>query len=64
MTGASVLIPLRKLLGLYAALYAVVHFSIFVGLDYFFSWELIKQAIVEKPFVMIGFAAFLILSTC
>ncbi len=62
ITGYSKLLPLRKIFGLYAALYAVIHFSIFVGLDYFFSWELIKQAIVEKPFVTMGFGAFLILA--
>ncbi len=62
LTGSNLLLPLRRILGLYAALYAVIHFSIFVGLDYFFDWTLIKQAIVEKPFVMVGFAGFLILA--
>lgn len=62
ITGWNAILPLRKLLGLYSALYATVHFSIFVGLDYFFSWELISQAVAEKPFVMMGFAAFLILT--
>jgi len=54
-------IPLRKLLGLYAFLYAGIHFLIFVGLDYGFDLQLIWQTIVEKRFVLVGFAAFLIL---
>ena len=54
-------IPLRKLLGLYAFLYASIHFLIFVGLDYGFDLQLIWQTIVEKRFVLVGFAAFLIL---
>ena len=62
LTGIKDLNPARKLLGLYAALYAALHFSIFVGLDYFFDWELIKDAILEKPFVLVGFGAFTILS--
>ena len=62
LTGKRDLNPARRLLGLYAALYATLHFSIFVGLDYFFDWELIKDAIFEKPFVLVGFGAFLILS--
>ena len=62
LTGLRDLNPVRKLLGLYAALYATLHFSIFVGLDYFFDWELIKEAIFEKPYVLVGFGAFSILS--
>ena len=62
ITGKNYLSPLRKLLGLYSALYATLHFSIFVGLDYFFDWELISDAIIEKPYVLAGFSAFLILS--
>ena len=54
-------IPLRKLLGLYAFLYASIHFLIFVGLDYGFDLQLIWQNIIEKRFVLVGFAAFLIL---
>ena len=54
-------IPLRKLLGLYAFLYAGIHFLIFVALDYGFDLQLIWQTIVEKRFVLVGFAAFLIL---
>ena len=62
LTGKRILNPARKLLGLYAALYATLHFSIFVGLDYFFDWELIKDAIFEKPYVLVGFGAFTVLS--
>ena len=62
LTGKRDLNPARRLLGLYAALYATLHFSIFVGLDYFFDWELIKEVIFEKPYVLVGFGAFIILS--
>ena len=54
-------IPLRKLLGLYAFLYASIHFFIFVGLDYGFDLNLIWENLTEKRFVLVGFAAFLIL---
>ena len=62
LTGRRELNPARRLLGLYAALYASMHFSIFVGLDYFFDWELIKEVIFEKPYVLAGFGAFIIIS--
>lgn len=59
--GWRKLIPLRRLFGLYAALYATLHFLIFVGLDYGFDWELLQEAIFEKRYALIGFSAFLIL---
>ncbi|MBN1221149.1 MAG: sulfoxide reductase heme-binding subunit YedZ [Anaerolineae bacterium] len=54
-------LPLRKLFGLYAFLYASLHFLIFVGLDYGFDLALIWLTIVEKRYVLVGFSAFLIL---
>lgn len=59
--GFKPIMMLRRTLGLYAFLYAGLHFLIFVGLDYGFDLELIGQAIVEKRFVLAGFAAFLLM---
>jgi len=63
LTGKKFIRQFKKMLGLYAAFYAFLHFSVFVFLDYFFDWELIKDAIVEKPYVLVGFSALLILAT-
>jgi sulfoxide reductase heme-binding subunit YedZ len=54
-------IRLRKPLGLYAFLYAAVHFAIFIYLDYGLNWTLIQEALFEKRFALVGFAAFLLL---
>lgn len=51
----------RRALGLYTFIYAAIHFSIFVGVDYAFDIELLKEAIFEKRYALVGFAAFLIL---
>jgi methionine sulfoxide reductase heme-binding subunit len=51
----------RRTLGLYAFFYASLHFLIFVGLDYTFRWDLIWDTLVEKRFILLGFAAGLIL---
>jgi sulfoxide reductase heme-binding subunit YedZ len=55
------IVGLRKTLGLYAFLYATLHFLTFVGLDYQFDPELLKEAIFKKRYALVGFAAFLAL---
>lgn len=54
-------IGVRRLLGLYSFFYASLHFLIFVGLDYGFDWTLIQEAIFEKRYALVGFAAWLVL---
>ena len=51
----------RRALGLYAFLYASVHFAIFIGLDYGFQLDLIREAILDQRYVLVGIAAGLIL---
>lgn len=51
----------RRPVGVYAALYAGLHFAIFAVLDYTLDLALIREAIFEKPFALVGFAAGLIL---
>ncbi|NJL35289.1 MAG: sulfoxide reductase heme-binding subunit YedZ [Chloroflexaceae bacterium] len=60
-TGWREVVPLRKWFGLYAFMYVCVHFLIFVALDYVLDPQLIYQAIFEKPYALVGFAAFLLL---
>ncbi len=52
---------LRRPLGLYAFLYAGLHFLTFVGLDYGFDLNLIRRDILDQRYVLVGFAAGLIL---
>lgn len=56
------LIKVRRPLGLYGYLYAGVHLLVFMGLDYTFDPGLIVQAIIEKPYILAGLAAFIVLS--
>lgn len=57
--GIKAVLPLRRLLGLYAFMYASLHFLNFVGLDYGFDFGLIQEDIAEKRFALVGFAAFI-----
>ena len=59
--GLKQVLPLRRPLGLYAFAYAALHLGIFVYLDYGLDPELIREAIVEKRYVLVGFTAFLLL---
>jgi DMSO/TMAO reductase YedYZ heme-binding membrane subunit len=51
----------RRPLGLYAFLYASLHFLTFIGLDFGFNLSLIVREMREKPFIQVGLGAFLIL---
>lgn len=51
----------RRALGLYAFLYAAIHVLIFMDLDYGLAWSLIGQTIFQKPYILVGAAAFLLL---
>jgi sulfoxide reductase heme-binding subunit YedZ len=51
----------RRLLGLLAFFYATLHLLTYLVLDQFFGWSYIVEDIVERPFITIGFLAWLIL---
>jgi len=55
------LIKLRRMLGLYAFFYAVLHFITYIWLDQFFDIKEILLDIPKRPFITIGFAAFVLL---
>lgn len=54
-------LKVRRTLGLYAFFYVSLHFLTFVGLDYLFDPRLIYEAIFEKRYALVGFAAALTL---
>lgn len=51
----------KKALGLYAFLYAAIHFLIFLGLDYGFEFKRAFADVLGKPFIWIGLTAFTLL---
>jgi sulfoxide reductase heme-binding subunit YedZ len=59
--GWKQIIPLRRLLGLYAFFYASLHLIIFLWLDYLLDPQLIVEALFAKRYALVGLAAFLIL---
>jgi sulfoxide reductase heme-binding subunit YedZ len=61
MTGLNWLLRLRRLLGLYVFFYAFLHFLCFLWFDHFFDLEEMVKDIVKRPFIAVGFAAFVLL---
>jgi sulfoxide reductase heme-binding subunit YedZ len=59
--GWSVLMRFRRMVGLFAFFYLVLHFSIYVGLDRFFSFAEIVEDIAVRPFITVGFSALVLL---
>ena len=54
-------LKVRRTLGVYAFFYALAHAGMFIGVDYGFDIALLKGAILERPYALVGAAAFLIL---
>jgi sulfoxide reductase heme-binding subunit YedZ len=61
LLGYKKVLRLRRPLGLYAFVFAALHFLIFVGLDYGFDLALLRPAILDQRFVLAGTAALAIL---
>ena len=57
--GWKELIKRRRTIGLYAFMMAFIHVSIFIALDFGFSWGLIWAEIIEKQFILLGAIAFI-----
>lgn len=61
LTGAGWPIRVRRMVGLFAFFYALLHFGGYLWLDRAFDWRAIIQDIAERPYITVGFAAFLLL---
>ena len=59
--GWSWTMTARKWFGVYAFGYALIHLWIYVGLDYGFAWAFLIPEFLQKAYLWVGAAAFLIL---
>ena len=55
------IIRIRRMLGLFAFFYAMLHFVSYVWLDQFFAWSEMVKDLAKRPFIMAGYAGFLVL---
>lgn len=61
LTGWNALVRLRRMLGLFAFFYACLHFTTYIWLDQFFDPASIVKDIAKRPFITVGFTAFVLL---
>jgi sulfoxide reductase heme-binding subunit YedZ len=62
LLGVGWLQRLRRVLGVTAFAYALLHFLFYVGVDKFFDWRTISTDLTRRPFIMVGFATLLCLT--
>jgi sulfoxide reductase heme-binding subunit YedZ len=55
------LIRFRRMLGLFAFLYGLLHFSTWIGLDKFFDWTDMLHDVRKRPFITVGFTGFVLM---
>jgi sulfoxide reductase heme-binding subunit YedZ len=55
------LISLRRMIGLFAFFYGTLHFLTYIWLDKFFDFHEILKDIAKRPFITIGFSAFILM---
>jgi methionine sulfoxide reductase heme-binding subunit len=61
LTGWKQIVRLRRPLGLFAFFYATLHVLTYFGLDQFFAFSYILEDIVDRPFITVGFTAWVLL---
>ncbi len=61
ITRKNALIRFRRMLGLFAFFYACLHFSTYLVLDQFFDWNEIILDVAKRPYITVGFSAFVLL---
>jgi len=61
LTGQVALLRYRRMLGLFSFFYGCLHFVTYIWLDQFFDPATIARDILKRPFITIGFTAFVLL---
>ncbi|EGV18892.1 protein-methionine-sulfoxide reductase heme-binding subunit MsrQ [Thiocapsa marina] len=61
LTGHVWLVRYRRMLGLFTFFYAVLHFTTYLWLDRFFDLGAIAEDVLKRPYITVGFAAFVLM---
>ena len=61
LTGWNLVIQYRRMIGLFAFSYATLHFTAYWAFDLGFAFAAMIGDVLKRPFITLGFAAFLLL---
>ena len=61
MTGSSIWIRYRRMLGLFSFFYACIHFGIWIWLDLDFDLIEMWKDVLKRPFITMGFLSFVLM---
>jgi sulfoxide reductase heme-binding subunit YedZ len=61
LSGWNWLLKMRRMLGLFTFFYACLHFTTFIWFDHFFDLQAMWKDVLKRPFITIGFSAFVLL---
>ena len=61
LTGWATLTRFRRMMGLFAFAYVLLHLTSYVVLDHFFNWAVIWSDIVKRTFITVGMLGVLLL---
>lgn len=61
ITGSSIFIRLRRMLGLFTFFYASLHLITYIWLDLEFNWSHFTEDLIERTFITIGMLAWLLM---
>lgn len=59
--GATWPLRVRRMVGLFAFFYGVMHFAVYLGVDQFFNLSAVMEDVQKRPFITAGFTALLLL---
>lgn len=62
LAGAPWLLRLRRMLGLFAFFYAVLHFVAYLWFEHWFDLRAMLADVIERPFITVGFLAFVLMA--
>lgn len=61
ITGWTYPLKLRRMLGLFAFFYVTIHLFVYAVLDLGLDWSFLAEDILERPYITIGFTAWVLL---
>ncbi|KMZ13270.1 Membrane protein YedZ [Candidatus Burkholderia humilis] len=61
LTGVTALVRFRRMIGLFTFFFAVLHFTTYIWFDKWFDVAGMFKDIGKRPFITVGFAAFVLL---